>query len=84
MNWNTPRFIRCYAEDLEFLHLPRAMADTAAALVRDVGSQLPITDRRADPPTITVSFTGTLRDTQSAAVTALTHHDLGVLEASPG
>lgn len=60
------------------------MADTAAVLVRDAGSQLQITDRRADPPPIMVSFTGTLRDTQPAAVTALTHHDLGVLEAPPG
>nr|WP_083390666.1 DEAD/DEAH box helicase family protein [Parafrankia soli] len=83
-NWNTPRFIRCYVEDLEFLHLPRAMADKATDLVHDAGSRLQITDRRTDPPSIDVSFTGTLRDAQPAAVAALIPHDLGVLEAPPG
>lgn len=83
-NWNTPRFIRCYVEDLEFLHLPRAMAGKATDLVRDAGSRLQITDRRTDPPPIDVSFTGTLRDAQPAAIAALIPHDLGVLEAPPG
>ncbi|ONH35135.1 MULTISPECIES: TOTE conflict system archaeo-eukaryotic primase domain-containing protein [Protofrankia] len=83
-NWNTPRFIRCYVEDLEFLYLPRAMTGKAADLVRDAGSRLKITDRRADPPSLEVAFTGTLRDAQPAAVAALAHHDLGVLEAPPG
>ena len=25
--WNTPRFISCYGEDLEWLHLPRGLTD---------------------------------------------------------
>ncbi|SCE69430.1 hypothetical protein GA0074696_0275 [Micromonospora purpureochromogenes] len=83
-NWNTPRFVRCYTEDLEFLYLPRAMADKAADLVAQAGSRLDITDRRADPPPIDVTFTATLRDRQPAAVADLARHEHGVLEAPPG
>ncbi len=83
-NWNTPRYVRCYTEDLEFLYLPRAMADKARELVTQAGSRLEITDRRADPPPIEVAFTATLRDRQPAAVAELARHDLGVLEAPPG
>jgi superfamily II DNA or RNA helicase len=83
-NWNTPRFIRCYVEDLEFLHLPRAMADTAARLVAEAGSRLDVVDRRPEPAPIDVTFTATLRGPQPAAVAALARHDLGVLEAPPG
>ncbi len=83
-NWNTPRFIRCYREDLEFLYLPRAMADKAQALITDAGSTLLITDRRAQPTPIEVNFVGALRPPQQAAVAELVRHDLGVLEAPPG
>ncbi|MEO3779935.1 hypothetical protein ABGB16_24495 [Micromonospora sp. B11E3] len=83
-NWNTPRFVRCYREDLEFLYLPRAMADKATELVAQAGSRLDITDRRADPPPIDVTFIATLRDRQPAAVADIARHEHGVLEAPPG
>ncbi|WP_319462004.1 TOTE conflict system archaeo-eukaryotic primase domain-containing protein [Micromonospora sp. RTP1Z1] len=83
-NWNTPRYIRCYTEDLEFLYLPRAMVDKAAELVAQAGSRLEIDDRRADPPGIEVAFTATLRDRQPDAVAELTRYEHGVLEAPPG
>ncbi len=83
-NWNTPRFVRCYTEDLPFLYLPRAMAASAHALVAEAGSRLEITDLRPEPERIEVSFLGTLREPQQAAVTELARHDLGVLEAPPG
>lgn len=83
-NWNTPRFVRCYAEDLEFLYLPRAMVPKAYELVEAAGSRLEVTDRRSDPGVIEVLFTATLRDRQPDAVAALTDHELGVLEAPPG
>lgn len=83
-NWNTPRYVRCYAEDLECLCLPRAMVDTARQLIDEAGSRLEIHDRRSDPAPIQVRFTATLRDRQPEAVAALTDHDLGVLEAPPG
>src|SRR5690348_7537693 len=74
-NWNTPRYVRCYAEDLEFLYLPRAMADKARDLITEAGSRLEINDLRADPPGIDVAFTATLRDRQPAAVAELTRHE---------
>jgi superfamily II DNA or RNA helicase len=83
-NWNTPRFVRCYVEDLEFLYLPRAMAGKAGDLVAETGSDLQVVDRRPHPAPIDVSFTGVLRDAQPAAVAELARHDLGVLEAPPG
>jgi superfamily II DNA or RNA helicase len=83
-NWNTPRYVRCYAEDLEFLYLPRAMADKARDLVAQAGSGLEITDRRTDPPRIDVTFTATLRDRQPDAVADMARHEHGVLEAPPG
>src|SRR5262249_42016128 len=60
-NWNTPRYVRCYTDDLEFLYLPRAMVDKARDLVAQAGSRLEITDLRPDPPRIEVTFTATLR-----------------------
>lgn len=83
-NWNTPRFVRCYAEDLQFLHLPRAMAASAHALMAEAGTRLEIVDRRPEPEPIEVNFLGTLREPQQTAVTELARHDLGVLEAPPG
>ncbi|MCW6006897.1 DEAD/DEAH box helicase [Micromonospora sp. CPCC 205371] len=83
-NWNTPRYIRCYAEDLEFLYLPRAMADKARELITETGSRLEITDRRSDPASIDVTFAATLRDRQPDAVAELARHEMGVLEAPPG
>ncbi|RJQ83389.1 helicase [Pseudonocardiaceae bacterium YIM PH 21723] len=83
-NWKTPRFVRCYQEDLEFLYLPRAMADRARSLISEAGSELAITDRRVQPESIEVTFTGVLRDVQQTAVAELVNHELGVLEAPPG
>lgn len=83
-NWNTPRYIRCYTEDLEFLYLPRAMADKTQELIDEAGSRLEITDRRSNPTPIEVTFTATLRDRQPEAVAELARHEMGVLEAPPG
>jgi hypothetical protein len=78
-NGNAPRYIRCYAEDLELLYLPRAMVDKARELVAQAGSQLQVDDRRSDPPAIEVAFTATLRDRQPDAVAETARHEHGVL-----
>ncbi len=31
--WDTPRFIRCYREDLEWIHLPRGLHDNVTELI---------------------------------------------------
>jgi hypothetical protein len=40
--WDTPRFIRCYEEDLSSLHLPRGLAGQVAKLLQQAGSRLEI------------------------------------------
>ena len=83
-NHATPRFIRCYAEDLEHLYLPRGVTEAAAALVAEAGSRLEIHDVRSEPAPLKVTFTGALRKLQAETVEELARHELGVLEAPPG
>ncbi len=83
-NHATPRFIRCYDEDVEHLFLPRGLTDAAGALVAKAGSCLRVVDERAEPAAVELAFRGELSDVQAAAVDELARHDLGVLEAPPG
>ena len=82
--WNTPRFITCYAEDLEWLHLPRGLTERVVELLDTLGSLLDLDDRRSNPDPIDVHFTGALHPQQSAAVADLVADDRGVLVAPPG
>jgi superfamily II DNA or RNA helicase len=82
--WNTPRFITCYGEDLEWLHVPRGLTERVAELFDTLGSRLDIEDRRCDPEPIDIDFAGALHPQQSAAVADLVINDRGVLVAPPG
>jgi superfamily II DNA or RNA helicase len=82
--WNTPRFISCYREDLEWLHLPRGLTERVVDLFAALGSRLDLADDRADPEQIDLRFRGVLGPGQSAAVDDLMVHDRGVLVAPPG
>jgi len=82
--WDTPRFIRCYREDLEWIHLPRGLTERVGELFDELGSTLDPTDDRADPARLDLHFTGNLRGPQESAVTDLTAHERGVLVAPPG
>ncbi len=82
--WNTPRFICCYGEDLEWLHLPRGLTERVTDLLVGLGSRLDLTDDRADPEQISIRFTGHLLPQQASAVGDLVGHDRGVLVAPPG
>ena len=82
--WATPRFIRCYGEDLEWLHLPRGLVSQASDLVTQAGSTLEITDARTVPEQVDFCFVGELTAIQHEAVDALATHDHGVLVAPPG
>ena len=82
--WNTPQFITCYGEDLEWLHLPRGVTERVAALFDRLGSRVDVEDRRTSPASIDVAFTGTLQPQQAAAVAEVVAHDRGVLVAPPG
>lgn len=82
--WDTPRFIRCYREDLEWLHLPRGLTAQVTDLVERAGSRLDLTDKRPDHGRIALDITTPLRPHQQAAVDAVVDHDLAVIVAPPG
>ena len=83
-NHATPRFVRCYSEDLEHLYLPRGLTEQATRIVEEAGSRLEIADARSQPAPLELAFTGELDDVQAQAVGQLCKHELGVLEAPPG
>lgn len=82
--WDTPRFIRCYEEDLEWIHIPRGLTERVTELIVGVGSRLDVSDVRPQHQGIGVEFLGELRPHQKDAVDAATSHDLGVIVAPPG
>ncbi|MGA8726229.1 MAG: DEAD/DEAH box helicase family protein [Acidimicrobiales bacterium] len=82
--WSTPRFLRCYGETLDRLHLPRGVEDQARRMVTEAGSKLEVIDGRGSPRPIDVSLEADLTDRQENALAALVPHDLGVLVAPPG
>ena len=82
--WNTPRFLRCYRETIGELLLPRGVADQAARMVGEAGSNLEVTDACSSPTSIDVTLRAELSDRQRSALDALIPHHLGVLVAPPG
>lgn len=82
--WDTPRFIRCYREDLDWLSVPRGLIDPVARLVEHADSRLDLSDNRSAPEAIEFEFDGTLRPHQQLAFDAAKDHDLGVVVAPPG
>jgi superfamily II DNA or RNA helicase len=82
--WDTPRFIRCYQEDLEWIHLPRGLVERVVELVAGLGSRLDVADVRPEHPSVGFRFAGVLRPEQSAALTAAAPHERGVIVAPPG
>ena len=82
--WDTPRFIRCYDEDLEWIHLPRGLVERVVGLMDELGSRLEVTDTRPDQANTGLAFIGKLRPEQTAAIEAALSHDRGVIVAPPG
>ena len=82
--YRTPRFIRCYEEDLGSLVLPRGVLEEVRSTVTTAGSKLAIQDLRPHPAKQTFLFTGTLTPIQQAAIRPFLHHEYGVLVAPPG
>jgi superfamily II DNA or RNA helicase len=82
--WDTPRFIRCYREDLEWLHMPRGVGERVSQLVADAGSRLELTDCRPDHDDVAFDLRTSLRPHQQAAVDAVASHELAVVVAPPG
>jgi superfamily II DNA or RNA helicase len=82
--YGTPRFVRCYEEDLTHLHLPRGVLSSLESIVREAGSRLDVEDSRTLPGSVTLRLEEALSPIQEAAVRELLRHDEGVLVAPPG
>lgn len=77
--WDKPRVIGCAENHPKHIALPRGCLDSAAALLRGNGVAWEIHDERFAGTPLEVSFKGSLRSDQDAALTAMLGHDNGVL-----
>jgi len=77
--WDKPRVIGNAENYPQHIALPRGCLDAALDLLRDNGIACDLRDERFGGEPIDVSFVGTLRLDQEAAVAGMLHHDTGVL-----
>ena len=77
--WDKPRVIGNAENYPQHIALPRGCLDAAQALLKDNGIRCDLRDERHGGEPIDVSFVGTLRPDQEVAVSAMLHHDAGVL-----
>jgi superfamily II DNA or RNA helicase len=77
--WDKPRVIGCAENYPRHIALPRGCFDAAFELLADNGVRLDLRDERYAGVSVAVDFAGTLRPGQEAAVSAMLHHDIGVL-----
>jgi superfamily II DNA or RNA helicase len=79
--WDKPRIIGKAENYPQHLALPRGCLDAALQLMRDNGIGVDLRDERCAGVPIDVTFVGTLRPDQEAAVAAMLLHDTGVMSA---
>ena len=79
--WDKPRVIGCAENYPNHIALPRGCLEAAQTLLRDKGIRCDLRDERFVGDAIDITFIGTLRLDQEAAVSAMLHHDTGVLSA---
>ena len=77
--WNKPRIIGNAENYPQHIALPRGCLDAAMDWLQNNGIACDLHDERFGGESIEVSFVGTLRPDQAAAVTEMMHHDTGVL-----
>lgn len=77
--WDKPRVIGNAENYPQHIALPRGCLDAALALLRENNISCNLSDERFGGMQIDVSFAGTLRLDQEAAVSAMLHYDTGVL-----
>jgi superfamily II DNA or RNA helicase len=77
--WDKPRVIGCAENFPQHIALPRGCMDAALGLLRDNDIACDLRDERVHGQPLEVKFVGTLRIDQEAAVSAMLHHDAGVL-----
>lgn len=77
--WDKPRVIGCAENDPQHIALPRGCLDAALSLLRENGIAYNLRDERVGGQPLDVSFVGSLRPDQAAAVAAMLPFDAGVL-----
>lgn len=77
--WNKPRIIGCAENFPKHIALPRGCLNAALELLSDNGIAAVLQDERFGGEPIDVSFAGTLRQDQEAALAAMLEHDAGIL-----
>ncbi len=77
--WDKPRVIGNAENYPQHIALPRGCLDAALALLRDNGIACDLHDERFGGEPIDVTFVGTLRLDQEAAISGMLNHDTGVL-----
>ena len=76
--WDKPRVIGCAENFPNHIGLPRGCLDAARVLLKANGIRCDLSDERFEGASFDVTFTGTLRADQEAAVAAMLTHDAGV------
>jgi len=77
--WDKPRVIGNAENYPQHIALPRGCLDAALELFRNNGIACDLRDERFGGEPIDISFLGTLRLDQEAAVSRMLHHETGVL-----
>ena len=77
--WDKPRVIGNAENYPAHIALPRGCLDAALALLKDNGIRCELQDDRYGGEPIRAGFVGILRADQELAVSAMLHHDTGVL-----
>ena len=80
--YDKPRIISCAEDHPQHLALPRGCLDDLMAMLAGLKIKPLLRDERCGGVPLEISFCGTLRPEQQAAVTALMEHDTGVLAAT--
>ena len=80
--YNIPRIISCAEIKEDYIALPRGCEDAVIALLEDNQVAYRVEDKTNHGENITVEFKGELRKEQKAAITSLTAHDNGILNAT--
>ena len=80
--YNIPRIISCADMEEDHIALPRGCEDAVTALLKDNKVGYRVEDKTNHGEKITVKFKGKLREDQKAAISVLTAHDNGVLNAA--
>jgi superfamily II DNA or RNA helicase/very-short-patch-repair endonuclease len=80
--YGKPRIIACAEDHTHHLALPRGCLDDIQGLLSDLHIASAVRDERIFGRPLTASFSGSLREEQMAAATAMLAHDIGVLSAT--